>query len=241
MHLLWEQIRGNAKWDLIKTIFLYAFPSGLIALAWVYVLAWLNHPVRQGSILAVWFLALAGLLFFWLLRFRLDPLTPRIESVSQFPDGTGYKKPGRDNAFVIPFKNAASWWHSALPESCSVTAHIDFFSEAGEPLESSYAGVWIGERTAHVSFPIGRTKELIVAIEEQKHPREYRVPEGGVPSPEMKSIIEAFKTGAMLSLKHISNVPSTVIAVVHLDGAGYTYRARYRVFLERDNPGLEPC
>jgi hypothetical protein len=103
---LWLQVRGNAKWDTAKAVCGALMGGGLIAGVWASVKWWLIQPVLSSTLLGVWLICALLLLLLWTMTGRLTLLEPRVEFVSQRPEGTGYKRPGRDIAIVLPFKKS---------------------------------------------------------------------------------------------------------------------------------------
>jgi len=239
---LWNDVKGNFKWDVIKAIVAICGIGGLISGALAAVLRWwLVLPNTIKLFLAVWAVSVTILTLLWRLNARLIALTPRLEFVSQRSDGTGYKKPGNDTAIVIPFLNRSRWWHAALPESLGVAAHIEFFDEAGSQIEATYPAMWLNEPYCRISFPIGEVKELILALtgEPIRPFSEWRVPECHTQSGKVKDVIQAHERGEMLSLKFLTNKSATLTAAVHVVARGYAYKRHYKVYCEANEPGAE--
>jgi len=237
----WEQIRGNAKYDILLRLLGFLGAVGMLTGAWDSIRWWLIQPVDLQDLLLVWVVSSLLLMFVWLANAKLIPLAPRLEYVDQNPNGTGYKKPGGDIAFVAPFKNQSRWWHSALPGSRKVIAHIDFFAPGGRQVEACYSGMWINERSFEVTFSAGQTKELILALSEQKRPGEYVVPEVGTSLPKNpRDILQAHMKGAMLTLRPLGNgtIPP-LLPLVQISSSGYNQTVRYALFLEREEPGIQ--
>ena len=236
---LWLQIRGNAKWDTLSAACKALMGGGLLTGAWSSVRWWLIQPVQSSTLVSVWLICA---LLFWVLLMmngKLTLLDPSVEFVSQRPEGTGYKRPGSDMAIVLPFKNRSSWWHSGLSQLQVITAHIDFFTEEGKLIESCYGGMWLNECSSEIVIPPGQTRYLIVAVKEHtKHG--YFVPEAGTKGVQVADILEAFRTGQMLSLKCLSEGAAvTLIANIRLDGSGYSWTGQYKLFLRSQSPGME--
>ena len=135
----WEQIRGNAKYDILGRLVGVLWTTGMLAGAWASIRWWLSQPVEPQILFIVWIVFSLLLTFMWLARPRLIPLVPCLDGVDQNPNGTGYRRPGQNIAFVAPFKNQSRWWHSALPESRKIIAHIDFFTPGGQHAHSDDA------------------------------------------------------------------------------------------------------
>ncbi len=165
---VWLQIRGNLKYDLLKKLAQVLGQCGMLVVVLNFVTQWLSRPVQNRTLLAVLDRFQAGMLLVGrAMSCRLMMLAPRLEWVSQYQNGTGYKRPGRDAALVLPIKNQPRWWHSGLAEGQRLSAHIDFFSEDGRQLESCYHALWVNEQNSEVSMGHGEVKELIVAVKEQ--------------------------------------------------------------------------
>src|SRR5439155_7486723 len=108
----------------------------MLTTAWFYFHNWLLQPASNATLLGIWAGSALLMTLAWVLNCRLMILEPRLEAISQFPNGTGYKRPGRDTALILPIKNQPRWWHSGLVETQRLSAHIEFFSEDGQKLES---------------------------------------------------------------------------------------------------------
>jgi hypothetical protein len=204
----------------------------------------MNKPI-SGMWLAViwiscWLVVLAVVLRH---NRRLIELAWDWENVSQRLDGTGYKKTGRDLALVIPFKNKPKhWWHSPIPSSVPITAHIEFLDEKEEmALLTCYAGCWLNCRGPTAHFAVGETRELVIALQETLNARSmFIVPEmGAPPSDGVKQLVDAFSEGSMLTLKELGPASAVYRVNVHLSGQGYLYTKKYIMKLRGVGPALE--
>jgi hypothetical protein len=90
-------------------------------------------------------------------------------------------KSGHDTAIAIPFLNQGTFWHTALPESCSVTAHIVFFDSVGNPVEAAYPGMWLNAALCPANFGIGQVHELILALAQDHKQQIFESPRNAAP------------------------------------------------------------
>src|SRR5947207_4166779 len=102
---LWSQIRGSLPYDLLKAAIRSTGLATMLTTAWFYFHNWLLQPASNATLLGIWAGSALLMTLAWVLNCRLMILEPRLEAISQFLNGTGYKRPGRDTALILPIKN----------------------------------------------------------------------------------------------------------------------------------------
>jgi hypothetical protein len=231
------QIRGNLKYDLIKTVFEAASATSVAILIWLSLRPRLLPPVESGTLLGIWLFSTLTIALVRVLNCRLMILAPRLEYVSERPDAAGYKRRGADVAICLPIRNRPRWWHSGLAESQLLTAHLDFFSEDGRQVEADCSGMWLDERKRQISMRYGETKELIVAVLKADRNVGLFVPQAA-DSTIADDRADAHSSGAELSLRKLEDHP-TLLVEIRLMAPGYRSRLKYRLFADKHASGME--